>query len=125
MHELEHACACEQRHAKKNPVAVISGIKFLVVARIFLICCNIHSSSGVNTVLSAGFWEPHKIKAADMACLHLVLKSRLHESLAFTEKLGKIIVLTSLEIYAWINNSGMFVSISIIMLKIVRLLQNV
>lgn len=58
-----------------------------------------------------------------MACLHLVLKSRLHESLAFTEKPGKIIVLTGLEIYASINQSGMFVSISVIMFKIMGLLQ--
>jgi hypothetical protein len=52
-----------------------------------------------------------------------VLKSRLHESLAFTEKPGKIIVLTGLEIYASINQSGMFVSISVIMFKIMGLLQ--
>ena len=48
----------------------------------------------------------------------------LEYACACEQRHGKITVLTGLEIYTWFNNSVTFVSISIIMLKTMRLLQN-
>ena len=48
----------------------------------------------------------------------------LEYACACEQRQGKIIVLTGLEIYTRFNNSGMFVSISVIILKTIRLLQN-
>lgn len=48
----------------------------------------------------------------------------LEYACACEQRHGKITVLTGLEIYTWFNNSVKFVFISIIMLKIMRLLQN-
>jgi hypothetical protein len=48
----------------------------------------------------------------------------LEYACACEQRRGKITVLTGLEIYTQFNNSGMFVSISMIMLKTMRLLQN-